>query len=155
MKWALQWKFFILVITRYFYAECYWACALVYNRTNTLLKIPRAELQSIVSLQSWWYSLQTLLKNTEVTTFTMDCSYYFKTFILPYWRHMQGCKLMWSISKSGPKLCQIKDPTWTQSQCRCQNSFLLALSLFWSCPMQSLLLVIFHSTISVAVKYAV
>lgn len=60
------------------------------------------------------------------------CSCYFCTFILPYWQHMQGRKLMWSISKSGPKPCQIKDPT--KSPCHSKKSFLLALSLFWSYP---------------------
>lgn len=94
-------------------------------------------------------------QNRKDTTFTVDHSCYFCTFILPYWRHTQGCKLMWSISKSGPKLCQIKDPTSTQSQCHCEKSFLLALSLFWSYPVQSLLLFIFHSTLFVAVRYAV
>lgn len=108
------------------YSRNYW--------TKTLSKISGAEMQTILSFQSQWYSLQTFFTNTKDTTFIMDRSCYFCTFILPYWQHMRGSKLMWSISKSGPKLCQMKDTTSTQSQCHCEKPFLVALSLFWSYP---------------------
>lgn len=55
-----------------------------------------------------------LSKNTKDTTDNMDCLCYIWTFILLYWQQMESCKLMWSLSKFGPKIVPEKRSHITQ-----------------------------------------
>lgn len=144
-------KWYTWMFTPDFYVSWYWTCALV---DNTVQNLKGRDADDYIILESVVQTVDPFKKTWK--TFTVDCLCYFCTFILPYWQHIAGCKLMWSISKSGPKLCQIKDPTSTEPvslpEVFSSGTFIV---LIIPCVIIAAAVHISQNTFFIAVKYAV